>query len=98
MDQLIQADVFFFITAIATVILTVLIAVGLVYLIRILKDVRKITTRVSDETEVVAKDINALRSCIKQEGWKLGILRDISRFFSKRRPRKGRESSINDEK
>lgn len=38
MDTLIHADIFFFISAIATVILTILFIVALYYLIRILKD------------------------------------------------------------
>ena len=38
MDTLIQADIFFFISAVGTIILTILAAVALYYLIRILRD------------------------------------------------------------
>ncbi len=43
MDTLVKADVFFFISAIATVILTLLFIVALYYLIRILKDFSEIS-------------------------------------------------------
>jgi len=38
MDTLVKADIFFFISAIATVVLSILFIVALYYLIRILKD------------------------------------------------------------
>ncbi len=43
MDTLIHADIFFFISAVATVILTLLFIVALYYLIRILKDFSEIS-------------------------------------------------------
>lgn len=43
MDTLIQADIFFFISAVGTIILTILAAVALYYLIRILRDFSNIS-------------------------------------------------------
>ncbi len=43
METLIHADIFFFISAIGTIILTILAAVALYYLIRILRDFSNIS-------------------------------------------------------
>ena len=50
MNSFIQADVFFFITTVAIVLLVVLFAVLLVYLIKIMKDAREVTKKLSEET------------------------------------------------
>ncbi|MEO8637313.1 MAG: hypothetical protein ABI430_00225 [Candidatus Taylorbacteria bacterium] len=80
MDSLIHADIFFFITTIAVILLTLGLIVALVYAIRILKSVDHISTKVKEESDRVIEDLGELRSNVKDNGWKLG---HIMRFFRK---------------
>lgn len=68
MDSLLRADIFFFITSIAVVMLTVVFAVAMAYLIRILRDVRHISQRLREETDVIIEDIEELRKRLKKQG------------------------------
>jgi hypothetical protein len=80
MDTLVKADVFFFIAAIATVVISVLLAVVLVYLIKILNDVKHISRIAKREVDLIREDIENLRVDIKRRG--LGLL-PFFNFFSK---------------
>ena len=96
MDTLIHADIFFFVTTIAVVVVGVALTVVLIYLAKILHDVKKITGHVHDETVLFREDIADLRNDIKREGFKLGRLvsffsdivkRQVGKSWSKRKPR-----------
>jgi hypothetical protein len=80
MEQLIHADIFFFITSISVVIVTILVVIASVYVIRILRDVGDVSRRIKEEAEEIEEDIDALRMAVKTEGFKLRHL--ISFFFS----------------
>lgn len=67
-DQVLQTNIFFYITSVAVVIVTVLLAVALYYIIGILEDIRDVTDRVRRGSEVFAEDLNGLRDNIKEEG------------------------------
>ncbi len=62
----IHADIFFFVSTIATIIFTVLGAIFLVYLIRIMQDVKKSTTVLKDSIEDASEDIVEIRRKIKE--------------------------------
>lgn len=68
MNELARADIFFTITAVAVVILGVLAAVILIYLIRILEDLRRIAALAKEETLHVVEDLEELRTNMKKEG------------------------------
>ena len=80
MNTLIHADIFFFITAISVVILTVGLGVALFYVIRILKNVNQISATVKEESDNIKEDIGILRKEIREEGFKMGY---VFRFFKK---------------
>lgn len=61
MDTLVKADIFFFITAIATVALSILFAIVGVYLILILRDLRDIARRAKTEAEEFMDDFGDIR-------------------------------------
>lgn len=61
MSEVLQANIFFMITAIAVVVVTILIAVALYYVIRILRAVRDIAERVREGSEIIAEDAAHLR-------------------------------------
>ena len=60
MDTLMKANVFFFVTTIAVVAFTVVGLVAFFYLIGILKDIRRATSKLESEMEAVAHDADAL--------------------------------------
>jgi len=62
MTEVLHANIFFVITSIAVVIFTVLICVLLFYVIKIVKAVRRIVDRVEAGSEVLAEDLDHLRS------------------------------------
>ncbi len=65
---LIHADIFFFITSIAVVILTILLIVALVYIVRILMVIRQISQIIRDQGDKVSEDIDELRDVVRSEG------------------------------
>jgi len=67
-DTLIKADVFFFITSVAVIVIALLFVVGLLYLIRILRIIKKISQHAEKTADLVAHDIVELRNDIKQNG------------------------------
>ncbi len=68
---LIHADIFFFITSISVVVLTVLFIVAMVYIIRILKNASQLSDTIKREGEYIAEDISDLREAYTESGMKL---------------------------
>lgn len=82
METLIHADIFFFVTTIAVVLVATAFTVVLIYLAKVLSDIKKITAQVHEETILFREDIHDLRSEVKREGFKLRSLLDFFRGFS----------------
>jgi hypothetical protein len=70
MDTLIHADIFFFVTTIAVVIVSIALTIALIYLAKVLSDVKEITQQAKEETVLFREDIKGLRSDIKREGFR----------------------------
>jgi biopolymer transport protein ExbB/TolQ len=79
MEDLIHADVFFFVTTIFIVVVTAAIFVASIYVISILKDLKVISQKARIEGEEIIEDVKNLRENVKREG---ANLKQISRFFS----------------
>ena len=62
MTEILQANIFFFITSIAVIIFTSLLCVAVYQVIKILKSVRRIVDRLEEGTEVLADDIENIRT------------------------------------
>ena len=85
MDTLIKADIFFFITTIVVILIAILIAAALVYVVRILRDVKHLSTKVKEEGDKIVDDVDDLRVDLKKEGTKLaGVLSVFANFMSKK--------------
>jgi len=80
-----KSEIFFFITSIAVVILTMLLGVAIAYLIRILRNVDDISTKAKDEAGLIKEDIAELRQNIKTEGAKV---KHFTNFFNNLKGRK----------
>jgi predicted Holliday junction resolvase-like endonuclease len=64
-------DVFFFVTTLAVIILTLLLAVLIVYIIKISKDIKYISKKAKSEADLISKDLSDLRDNVKENGAKL---------------------------
>ena len=64
MDTLVQADLFFFITSIAIVLITIAILMALFFFIQILRDVRYTTKRIREETDRIVSDVDNLKELV----------------------------------
>ncbi len=60
MDTLLKADIFFFITSVAVVVLTILVIVALVYFIKILRNVEDISKTVRDSVDNASSHVEEL--------------------------------------
>lgn len=92
MDTLMHADIFFFITTVAVVLVAFCALIILIYVIQILHRARKIADLVHEETILFRKDIEALRTSVKVEGFKLkSVIRFIRRLLPLDRSKRSRE-------
>ena len=89
METLAKADIFFFITSVAVILVTAGVVVALYYLVRILRNVRDVTERVDEGTKALSEDLTILRANLKTGGfaWKhiFGFLGKHSRWFSSKK-------------
>ena len=77
MDTLIHADVFFFVTTIAVVVVGAALTVALIYLAKVLSDIKKITAEVREEAVLFRKDIAEVRAEMKHQGSRLKSMIDL---------------------
>ena len=90
MDSLIHADIFFFVTTIAVVLVTIVFTIALFYLIAVLRRVRDVAQEIKDEAVLVREDIHDARKRIEREGFRLKHIVD---FFSGFGSKKGNGGS-----
>lgn len=98
MDTLIKADIFFFITSVAVVVLLICGIAIFFYLFRIVRNIAEMSDRVKREIEETADDFSALRSRVKEGGlsamhWLDFLKKYVSRGAKKNRTTKGRGAS-----
>lgn len=80
MESIIKADIFFFITGMAVAIFTIGMIIVMVYVIRILNDMKRVSKTMLEESGRFASDIDSLREAVKSEGAKA---RTVANFFLK---------------
>lgn len=81
MDTLIRADLFFFITSIAVIVLTVVLIVLAAYIVGILKDVREIIVRIRKTADIFSDDFTGFLKALKMQG--MAIEKLMHSFFGK---------------
>jgi len=77
MQTLVHADIFFFISTICLVLLSMLLAVGLYFAIGILRDAKEISARLKRASVDIEKDLDGLRSAVRAEGNKVKGIADL---------------------
>ena len=80
MNEILQANIFFFIASVAAVVFLILISFILFHVIKIVKSIRSIVDKIEAGSEVLASDVSNLRSKIVDGGG--FITKFISLFLS----------------
>ena len=81
-ESLIHADIFFFISTIALILISAAVVITAGYIIRTLSDVRHIVARWKEENEKIIRDTQDFRAAIRGEGIKWKFIADkIASFF-----------------
>ncbi|MEK7542650.1 MAG: hypothetical protein AAB524_03035 [Patescibacteria group bacterium] len=93
MDTLLKADIFFFITTAAMVVIAITVLIALFFLIQILRDARHVSRRIREQSDRILLDVEDLRNFIKKEGKKAMDIKElvegvIGTFFPKRKSRR----------
>ncbi len=83
MSTLIHADIFFFVTTFAVIVVAVALTVALIYLAKVLSDIKDITGQLKEETRLFRGDIADLRANVRKEGFRIeaffGFLKSLLR-------------------
>ena len=87
MNEVAKSDIFFFITTIAVVLFTLFLIVGIYYLIKILDDIRYISKKAREGTDIISEDLSDLREKVKNNGAKVSY---FTNFFKKMHNKKKR--------
>jgi biopolymer transport protein ExbB/TolQ len=78
-------EIFFTITAAAIIIITLLIAIVVIYAISIIRTFRRIIRTAEFAAEMLKEDMSELRQSIKTKGLSLSALLSFFRHIGKRR-------------
>lgn len=94
-----KADIFFFVTTIAVVVVTMGVSVALYYAIKILRNVRSVSDRIEEGSQALEEDLSELRLKVRTGGFSLRLImaffRKASRWFGGRRgSRKEKEEDV----
>lgn len=88
MESVAKSDMFFFVTTIAVVVVTLVLVVALSYIIRIASDIKYIASRAKKETDEIADDLKVARETLKTKGKTFAtILSSLWILKSKRNPK-----------
>lgn len=78
MESLARSDVFFIVTTFVVVVIGAILIVGLLYVIMILRSIKRLSKTAERVTEVVGADVAELRQNIKAKGLSLTA---FAKFF-----------------
>ena len=87
-ESLIHADIFFFISTIALVLISIGVIIASVYVIKILKNVKEVTDKINAESTELVSDLKKLRANLRDEGVKWKHVADLARNFFVRKGKK----------
>lgn len=87
MGNLLKADIFFFVTTIAVVLLTIGGIIIIFYIFRIVRNVSDVTDRLRDQTTKITEDLDELRKSGFRRVWGY-MMRFGSQLFKKHNKRK----------
>lgn len=81
MDDFLKMDIFFGVATTATIVMTALLCIILIYLIRILRTVDRLSAEMADEAKALRADIASARASAKKSGSELlSFVRALIRY------------------
>ena len=94
MNDFLKMDIFFAVSTLAVIVLTVLLSVVILRVLRILGKVESLTAMVSEEGEQLRADIASVREHVREEGLRVGQVLGFLTGFSKpkKRTRQSKDS------
>lgn len=92
METIIQADIFFFISSVAVIVFSICSIIVMIYVTRILRDMKHISKMMSKESDKLLGDIGSLREAIEAEGAKAKTIASFFLNLFTRRQKKRRRS------
>jgi hypothetical protein len=98
MSEVLQANIFFFIASVATVVFCILVSLILYQVLKIMKVARAIIERIESASEVMAQDVAHVRKLVAGGGFFSRILNFIlgdHESTPRPRRRRSRSSDIN---
>lgn len=78
MENVVKADIFFFVTSIAVVVFTIGVVIAMYYVVRILKEMKRVSKKISEEGDKIIGDVEYFREAVKNEGTKI---KNVANFF-----------------
>ena len=85
MTELTTPDLFFIITGSAVIIVTVLLAIGLLYVIMFVRTVKRIAHTAQKATEMVSEDLADLSKTVREKGFSLSALMGFAKTFARKK-------------
>ena len=87
MDDLIKADIFFFISSIGAVIVTIILSIAGYYVILIVRDAKYISGKLRNATDELEEKLEAVKEQISENGRRAKYVVDffLGRFMGKRK-------------
>lgn len=86
MNNLVHADIFFFITTCAVVAITIILVFVLIYVVLVAKNIHYVIKKIKEESDHISEDIAHARMKIKEQGTKIaslmGFLKNMASFKS----------------
>lgn len=93
MNEILHANIFFFIASLATIAFTILVCIILYQVVRILASVRALLERIEAGSEMIAEDVVAVRNFVVKGGLVSHLLGLIASGHAKvTRPRSSKKS------
>jgi hypothetical protein len=89
MNNILQADIFFFISSIATVIITIILSIAGYYIILIVRDARYISAKLRNATDDLEEKFMEIKEQVSEEGKRAKYIIDffLGRFMGKKKTR-----------
>jgi predicted Holliday junction resolvase-like endonuclease len=89
MENLMKSDIFFFITSIAVGILTILLTIVIIYIVKIIRDIKYISGKAKTQADHISEDFDKLRENLKaQSSTAKSFFNFIGRFAKSKKSNK----------
>lgn len=85
-----KSEVFFFVTTVCIVIISMLVAVAVFYFIKILVDLKQVSKEVKEESHLIIEDAKEMRESFKNNG---GLFKTLFYFFTNNKSKRSKSKN-----